>query len=1603
MLDTLLTTIIREMQNDGVPGRREEAQTVARRFVRSVARVYVVLNVEMTPSTGKKRCASFPACQPVIKCRRAFQALVPIAIQELCHTAMSLIIPVRLGVARPTAPFSLVSANVEAVQGSEEVFAIDPLPPRPASVDNTRDNIALLPRSPPHPHPQVPTSQDEDETETEAVSADVEAGEGMQAEEDHSDHEDRQSDHSDRDNDHEHDREAPPPDNEDGRDSDMDLDLLAESESDSESSHSNQDNVSIQRSAVTAATAGSDAGLGSLAHFSEDSGESSNQEDDYESDAGDSEEHDDDEFVYMDEQLERRSTAASGSHGQRTLQAPQTMQWAIRQREPTTSTITTTRPPTTTTNTSSTGRRADNSSTGGLIYIDPSSLRRTTTVTTSSTTTNQDPAITMATTASQLARAFGIVVRLLTDLLNMLPSYNALAPNLPCILSITEQQEQELQAYVEEQLRPTWEWMVAIMDSTEAQLRFGSALSNTSDPSCPQHPLHSNHVRTNRERSTPRDDPRPLQVIDSRRRHRYGTLTTSTDGNSARRDFLGYALSLMRSHNDEHADSLPVIDISALKHSAYVFDSLIYYMRTTPEADVDPLKDGISVISWQGTDDNDNEEDEEDIVNTSITMETESLEGDNEGAGGGGAKVGRKHPFFQRSDSTTFLGCPPPDPFHTALVEALPLADQPHLLQPSSRREDLFGMARQTVYPRSTEGLDGPTACQKLPLNLSLSTRAEDNRSDLVRGLHSASYQGLQSRIRTQTEPLASRLDLTTSAPQSAAINLSLSATGGASRLSEASSFFGPAISEPTSSAASLDALRDPVVASVATGEGNPSGSGVIVEMSGAPSLSSGSSLVGRESLRSVSSPMDVADDRRSPSDAGHLDLSQPSVIVHTASSLASQPSTESNNQFQNLIAVATASVAGSLASLPSVSSGEPQPSQDMPLDLVGANENVSNTVDIETSDQAANLTTLTSVSTATTPARLQSAVGQIVTHDMVLGRWRLSLDLFGRVFCDDVGAEPGSIISELGGFPVKESRFRRDMERQRNAQQRDLVLEVERDRSSLITQTFKQLNNNYSRRTNTSGTPLAVHRVKVTFKDEPGEGSGVARSFYTAIANALLSQEKLPPLEGVLVGGGKTLQYNLIQRLRSRERERERHRTMQRQRSRDRDSRRPLSYDATPFYMPSEAVGGSGAGSGGNSNESLPESGDTSISQHRRQLGERLYPKVRNLQPSLAPKITGMLLELSPAQLLLLLASEESLRQRVDEAVDIIMSHGRESAESLLDLDIFNLSDKSKKSGSLSGPSGSTSRAADEEEEEVDDSTPLFWQPGKRGYYSPRSGRNTPERLNAFRNVGRIIGLCLLQNEICPLFLNRHVLKYMLGRRIGWHDLAFFDPVMYESLRTLVEDSETKDASLIFAALDLNFSVELCAEEGGESVELIPDGAGVEVNATNVHLYVQKYAEMRMLRCQEKALKNMRMGVFDVIPTSSLEGLTAEDLRLLLNGVGDINVQTLISYTSFNDESGENSDRVQRFKRWFWSVVEKMNNIERQDLVYFWTSSPALPASEEGFQPMPSITIRPADDEHLPTANTCISRLYIPLYTSKSTLKAKLALAIKTKSFGFV
>ncbi|XP_022162662.1 E3 ubiquitin-protein ligase UBR5 isoform X4 [Myzus persicae] len=1435
MVDALVTTIVKELNN---PLRNSvEANSIARRFIRSVIRVFVVYSVELAPQNNKRRMLG-NLSSPFARARRIFQSMMKLSIEELCETAESLIAPVRLGVARPTAPFTLSTNSNPDIQSYEEIFFVEPMAPNNMNLSDQIEGANV--------HRQSQNDQPPIDIELEDEMADNNDGDG-------SDPEDVMGSVLDN-----HVRLGPNGISDSNQQGPVDPesdteDMLVETDSDSD--QSNQDGGG-QRSVQTGATAGSDT--------DDESGESTQQEDGEESEAGETDELDAEEFLVSEDQLERRATTSGQGH--RTNLAPQSMQWAIRNRDTATRTAT--------------GFRV--ASGNSLVFIDPTSLRRSAVAAVSNSTNNSgngnnnaaaaaaaavasaaaglNDSITMATTASSLARAFAVVIRQISDLL--VTTIND-PPSLPIPVRISSQDTCSLQIIIEKSLKPTWDWLMAIMDSTEAQLRFGASLTQSSDPQHPRHPLHS--TTTNNTTNT-------IPTTSSG----IGATSNNNQAVEPRREFISYCLSLMRAHSNEHGDSLPVLDVSSLKHVAYVLDALVYYMRADTAAvncqslnslntlnslnSLNTLSSSSAPIllpdptdpsePWilEPQDENDNEENDEEINTTVPTIsQTSSPRFVDMDSG----TRGRRHAFFQRSDSTLCLGCPPPDPFETPMTQAMPLADQPHLLQPNARKEDMFGSPK--LSGQDTE-----------PEDLSIRANVAEKLNEITE------FFGLGDESDTSQ----------------------------------------PAI--PESDMTKRD--RDLIIVPTST-------------------------------FSDTASPM------------------LQSVIVRAPS--GGTPSTSSSS-----------------------AQVKPNPDVDDSQNSYSNNDTVK-------------------------PMNKGSRLGESVSHDLLLGRWRLTLDLFGRVFMEDVGLEPGSVVSELGGFPVKEAKFRRDMEKLRNQQNRDLTLsKLERDRNQLILMTFKELNNQYNsyhRRTSSTHPCLAVNRVKVTFKDEPGEGSGVARSFYTALAEALLSCDKLPNLESVQVGG-RYSQYTVLQRLRNRERTespRIRHagplspRVPSRRSERnDREQRRTLSVDARSF------VPNSG------SSDANPNS---HLTPHQQQLGERLYPKVVQIRPSLASKITGMLLELSPAQLLTLLASEEALRMRVNEAIALLMqtvemsslvdvAHPLPPADSLLeDVDLF-LS-LSEQQGSKPAPPAKENIAEENvTEENLDDNTPLFYCPGKQGFYSPRQGKSSYERLNAFRNTGRLIGLCLLQNELCPMYFNRHVLKVILGRSIRFHDLAFFDPVMYESLRQLVLDAESKDKESLFSTLDLNFSIDLSQEEGGGSVELVSCGVDIEVTPTNVYDYVRRYAEFRMFKTQQKAFFALRSGVFDVIPESSLDGLTAEDLRLLLNGVGDINVPLLISYTSFNDESGlATSDRQIKFKRWLWSIVDKMTPSERQDLVYFWTGSPALPASEEGFQPMPSVTMRPADDSHLPTANTCISRLYIPLYSSRTILRHKLLIAIKTKHFGFV
>lgn len=252
------------------------------------------------------------------------------------------------------------------------------------------------------------------------------------------------------------------------------------------------------------------------------------------------------------------------------------------------------------------------------------------------------------------------------------------------------------------------------MDATEAQLRFGASLTHSTDPSHPLHPLHLNSAQTQSTTSAlgglnvlSGSSQSRTRLIDPNAGHSGGSggggsgttrivgFSSNADNQrnfdrdnyaqSSRREFLTYALSLMRSHSSEHRDSLPVLDITALRHIAYVVDGIVFYLRSGKESE-----DKSDNNYWADADDHENTDDTED----ELQMACDNDDTDDDVLS---TVPGSRHSFFQRSESTLCLGCPPPDPFNLPLKDALPLADQPHLLQPNACREDLFGIPKQPV------------------------------------------------------------------------------------------------------------------------------------------------------------------------------------------------------------------------------------------------------------------------------------------------------------------------------------------------------------------------------------------------------------------------------------------------------------------------------------------------------------------------------------------------------------------------------------------------------------------------------------------------------------------------------------------------------------------------------------------------------------------------------------------------------------------------------------------------------------------------------------------------------------------------------------------
>jgi E3 ubiquitin-protein ligase EDD1 len=334
-----------------------------------------------------------------------------------------LLAPVRHGIAKPIAMFNLLSTHTDILQSLDEIFNINSEYSRINQRNET--DMELIEDDDNNSDIQSQHDINEHQTTTTTIRENLTT-------------------------------------NLSDNESEIELELLAESDTDNESNHSTQ-NTNTHR---TSATAGSE----NMALFSDDENSESDDGDSVRSDSvlGEGDEINQPEPMIYDDARDALATAATAAAASSTTTAAATNDRLVL-------VSSTSNNPTGSNNHLNVPRSTTRTATTGSIFGDSQSRRQIPPITTANHPTPSQPAqqqqqiniVSMNTTNSLLGRAFGILIRQITDLL------------VRCSSTIDEQNTIDtIQNKIEQCFLPTWQWFATVMDSFESQLRFGMTLSN---------------------------------------------------------------------------------------------------------------------------------------------------------------------------------------------------------------------------------------------------------------------------------------------------------------------------------------------------------------------------------------------------------------------------------------------------------------------------------------------------------------------------------------------------------------------------------------------------------------------------------------------------------------------------------------------------------------------------------------------------------------------------------------------------------------------------------------------------------------------------------------------------------------------------------------------------------------------------------------------------------------------------------------------------------------------------------------------------------------------------------------------------------------------
>ncbi|KAH9090129.1 hypothetical protein Ae201684P_014881 [Aphanomyces euteiches] len=268
-----------------------------------------------------------------------------------------------------------------------------------------------------------------------------------------------------------------------------------------------------------------------------------------------------------------------------------------------------------------------------------------------------------------------------------------------------------------------------------------------------------------------------------------------------------------------------------------------------------------------------------------------------------------------------------------------------------------------------------------------------------------------------------------------------------------------------------------------------------------------------------------------------------------------------------------------------------------------------------------------------------------------------------------------------------------------------------------------------------------------------------------------------------------------------------------------------------------------------------------------------------------------------------------------------------------------------------------------------------------------PRPSALSRLELEQYEFIGLLMGCCLRTGVHLPLRIAPIIWKCLVQQPLTLIDLKQIDQSLHDSLLCLQSDPNLLES--------LTFTTSL---SDGTFVELVKDGADKVVTKANLSEYIRLVQQVRLNECKPQ-VDAMLQGISKIVPLPLLPLCTWTELQQWVCGSQAIDIELLKRHTKYS--AGMTVDKNPHLE-YFWRALASFSDDDRRRFINFAWGQESLPADDAEFdRTRTRLLIKPppatdkSQDSLLPKADTCFFNIELPAYSSLSTMKEKLLLAI--------